>query len=228
MKKLALVLVFLLIPCFSNMVMAQEEGMSFEYQIGGAYNIPTFLKIRQEGYPTINVSSARFSTRPFDGAVYYMVRVGLWKDNSAWEFEFIHHKLYLENKPEEVQQFDLTHGFNLMYINRTLKPIKITEKLKVITRIGAGMILTHPENIVRGMEFKDEGGLNRKNLKGYFFSGGTAQLAYQFRYDLHKMVFIGGEIKFTGSYAKINIRNGDATMPNLTVHGLFGFGIVLN
>lgn len=216
------ILMFLTIP-----VHAQEDGVAFEFYLGSAYSLPTGIIIRQDGYPNITITNADYATKPFSDALYYSIRVGQWKNKTAWEFEFVHHKLYLENKPPEVQKFNITHGYNLIYLNRTLRPRKITEKLIVVPRIGFGPVVTHPETIIRGMEFEDIGGLNRGKWKGFYFSGFTGQLTYQFRYNFHPMFFAAGELKFTGAYANIKIAQGNATVPNFAVHGTFGVGVVL-
>jgi len=74
-----------------------EAAWTFEFFGGSVYNFTTPLIIRQSGYDNIKIN-ARYKTKPFELPIYYMLRIARWKENGAWEFEFIHQKLYLENK----------------------------------------------------------------------------------------------------------------------------------
>jgi hypothetical protein len=226
MPKTKLALMCLFVIVFSAQTFAQEDGVEFEYAVGGAYNVPTLLSIYQDGYPVIRTGDAHYATRPFSGGNYHSFRVENWKNKTAWGIELVHHKLYLENPPSEVQKFDVC-GYNLMYITRTIDVREISEKLHIIPRIGIGPVFAHPRNVVRGLEFADESGLNRDRFKGLYLAGATAQLSYQARYRLYKLFHLTGEIKVTGSYASMKVRNGHATVPNIAVHGLFGIGLLL-
>ena len=81
-------------------------------------------------------------------------------DNHAWEFESLHQKLYLSNRPDEVQKFAISHGYNINMLNYALS------KYGFIYRIGGGFVMTHPETQVRGKRLEDEGGFN-----GFYISG---------------------------------------------------------
>jgi hypothetical protein len=184
---------------------------------GSAYNIPTHLKIEQKGYEDISLT-AHYDTEAWTTqAWYYDLRVGWWKDGRAWELETLHHKLYLGNEPPEVKYFAVSHGYNLNTINRawlTNWPIE-----NIIYRVGAGIVITHPETEVRGKEYDNEGGIG-----GFHFGGVTGQVAAEKRFSLSEKLFLSLEAKFTASYAEIPIADGEATVPNLAIHGLFGMG----
>ena len=53
--------------------------------------------------------------------MYYSARLGWWRDNSAQEFELVHHKLTLVNNAQEVEYFSITHRFNLLTVSRACK-----------------------------------------------------------------------------------------------------------
>ncbi|MDP3296456.1 MAG: hypothetical protein Q8N09_02515 [Thermodesulfovibrionia bacterium] len=97
-----------------------ERSYSFEIFLGEQFNIPTPLTIKQKGEETIKVDWARYKSDAWTGfnSPYYAWRIGVWDDNRAWELELIHQKIILKNKPEEVQHFEISHGYNLITINR--------------------------------------------------------------------------------------------------------------
>ncbi len=83
---------------------------------GLQYNVPMPIVIRQTGQPDLRLT-ARFSTRPFFEVPYYGVKVGVTRKLWAGELELVHHKLYLDNRPPEVDTFEITHGYNPILLN---------------------------------------------------------------------------------------------------------------
>lgn len=192
-----------------------EEKPQWIVQIGTgtAYNFKTPLHIEQDGEEDIDVN-AQYETRAWSTvAPYYNLKIGRWKGDHAWEFESLHHKLYLSNKPNEVQKFHISHGYNLNTLNYALK------KHGLIYRIGAGFVMTHPETKVRGKSKEDDGGWN-----GFYLSGVTGQLALEKRLWLSKALFLSLEGKFTASWARIPIADGHADVPNAALHGIVSAG----
>ncbi len=186
----------------------------FQLGSGSAYNFTTPLEIRQDGEEDINISSARYDTKAFSTfAWYYDMRIAIWKDSHAWEFETHHHKLHLDNRPDEVQRFVISHGYNLNTINSAWLINTF------IYRLGLGIVITHPETTVRNKEYNDKGGIN-----GFHLSGVTAQAALEKRFSVTEKIFIYLETKLTASYAKIPVEDGDASVPNAAIHGIFGTG----
>jgi len=181
---------------------------------GSSYSFPTPLRIRQAGYEDIDIT-ARYETKPFQKDPYYAWRIGKWNGDNAWELDFVHQKLYLENKPAEVQEFKITYGYSLLTLNRAWK------RHGLIYRFGLGIVITNSETIVRGMEKTREGGILNN---GYYISGPTAQGAIGKRFYLGKDLFLALEGKLTASYARIDINGGYAQVPNAAVHWLFGLG----
>jgi hypothetical protein len=183
---------------------------------GDSVDAPTPLTIHQNGQPDIHVGAADYYTSPWaQYAPYYAWRVGRWNGDDAWEFEHIHNKMFLSNLPPDVQQFQLTHGYNYVLFNRAHKAWGF------IWRVGAGAIVTHPEIIVRGQSLsQDSGGIGG----GYFLCGVGAQAAVEKRFYLNDHFYGSLEAKVTAGYADVPIVNGDAQVPALTLHGLFGIG----
>ncbi len=176
---------------------------------------PTSLTAWQEGYPELKFT-AHYSVKPIEKSTYYAWRIARWKGKRAWELELVHHKLYLDNPPPQIQRFQITHGYNLLTVNRAW------DKGKYILRAGAGLVITHPETIVRGKELP----WNR-SPGGFYLSGPTAQVAAGKAIKLAGPFGLSLEVKFTASYAWIPIEDGYAYVPNLAIHFLAGFSFVL-
>jgi len=191
--------------------------ISFEVNGGDAYNIPTWLRIMQVNEDPISVKSARYEDKPFYEAPYYNWRIGYWSGNRGWEVELVHHKLYLTNPPDEVQHFEVSHGYNLITINRAW------ERDNWVGRVGLGVVLGHPESEIRGQK------LDWANSypDGFYVGGPTGQLSLSRRIFLGHYVFINLEGKMTASYAALPVANGTAYVPNLALHGLFGLGVMM-
>ena len=173
------------------------------------------LTIRQSGQEDIRLR-ARYSTRPLEGAPYYAYRFGRWADGGAWEAELVHHKLYLENPPPEVQHFETSHGYNLATVNHA------THSGGLIIRFGLGLVIAHPEGRVRGRSI----GTVRSVLGGgYHIAGITAQLTAGRRFGLAGDIFAAPEAKLTASWAQVPLAGGGyALVPNAALHALAGLG----
>jgi hypothetical protein len=207
--------VILLFVIISTVSPVQADGVWTADIFGGSsYSFPTPLRIHQSGYDDIDIT-ARYETKPFTSAPYYAWRIGKWQDGSAWEFEHVHQKLYLTNKPAEVQEFQITFGYSLFTLNRAWK------YGDYIYRFGAGVVVTSPFSVVRGERYEQKGGLFDT---GYHLSGATLQGAIGRRIYLAENLFIACEGKLTASYARVNIADGYAEVPNAAIHWLFGMG----
>jgi hypothetical protein len=114
MKKLISILPFILI--LLSAIYAQERW-TVEWHGGEVYNLPVPVTISQQGYPDIKFT-ARYRTDAFSPPIYWNLRLSHWKNVRSWEFELVHQKLYLDNTTPEVQKFNISHGFNMIMINR--------------------------------------------------------------------------------------------------------------
>jgi hypothetical protein len=181
---------------------------------GSAYSFHTPLTIRQTGQPEMRLT-AHYSTRPWSGALYYAYRFGRWSRSAAWELELVHHKVYLENPPPEVQHFEVTHGYNLIFLNRALR------RYGFIFRLGAGVVIARPESVIRTLARSEDRGLFRA---GYYFTGPSGQLAVERRFTLWRGLFASAEGKLSAARARMSVPGGQATVPNVALHGLLGLG----
>ena len=175
---------------------------------GTAHNFTTPLTLRQTGQPDFRMD-AHYGTRPFTGAPYYSARVSWWKGSSGWEVQLLHHKLYLDNPSPEVSHLEISHGYNLVTVNRAW------ERWGLLLRGGAGFVYTFPETTVRG---------RKRPVLGYDFSGFTAAAAVGGRWPRASRVSLSGELRLTFTWADIPVFEGEADVPNRALHFLAGLG----
>ena len=193
-----------------------RAGWFAELGLGTAFSLPSDLVIRQEGEEDIEWV-ARYDTRPFYEVPYYDVRIGYQDRRGAWELELVHHKLYLANRPEEIELFEITHGYNLITANRTLAVGEVA------FRLGAGTVLAHPESTIRGLVFDERQGILGT---GWYFSGAAAQAAVAWPYRLSDRWRLNFELKLTGALARVPVATGTADVPNLALHLVIGAGYI--
>lgn len=202
---------FLLLIQISTSSLIMAQGFSAEVFAGTAWNIPTSLRIEQSGEEPLHFK-AHYRTRPWKGSPYYAYRLGYDK----WEAELIHHKLYLQNPPPEVQHFEVSHGYNLAMINYTQPVDGFT------IRFGIGLVIAHPEGTIRG---RSVGPVKSLLGGGYHVGGITAQFAISRELYFSNHFFITPEFKFTASWARVPLAdNGQVKVPNLALHALTGIG----
>ena len=184
--------------------------VTVEYFMGSALNVPTPLTISQTGFPEISLT-ADYAVRPLDDRMYYALRVGFWKEDTGWLVELLHHKLYLENPPPEVGAFEVTHGYNMVTINRgwRLGPY--------VLLAGAGPVIPHSNSVVRGQE--------RSIDAPYTLAGVAAQGAVARQLQFTSWLFGSLEGKITAGWVRVPVADGDAAVPNVAFHFLAGIGV---
>jgi hypothetical protein len=198
--------------------MQGQRSWTFQLSPGDSYCFDMPLIIEQNGYEKLKFT-AHYRTQSFIFPVYYSWKIGTQKDRYGWELELTHLKIYLNNKPPEVQHFAISHGYNYVTVNH------IRDFEFIILRVGAGVIISHPENIVRNLEYDTHQGLFNK---GYHFSGPGLQIAAEKRFQIVKRLFFSLEVKAAAAIAKVGVANGSAFVPQAGFHGLFGLGYSFN
>ena len=138
--------------------------------LGTAVSAPSNLTIRQAGEPDISFT-AHYATNPFksSSAPYYGFRVSRWWGRWGAFFDDLHHKLYLTNNPPEVQEFEVTYGYNLFSLGAGYRVGHWS------FLAGVGPVVTNPTSTIRG-EYKPHGG---GIFGGYYFDGAQVQLGAQ-------------------------------------------------
>ena len=191
-----------------------EKRWSVELLGGLVSHARTPLTIDQRGEEEIELD-AKYHTRAFEPPPYYSVRIGRWEADRAWELELVHLKLFLVNRPSEVESFSISHGYNLLMLNRAW------QQGRWIYRIGAGGVIAHPEITVSGRSLPEDRGLLDK---GYDVTGPAIQISAARKFELTKKLFATLEGKATAAYTDVPIRGGSAKGSDIAFHGLFGLG----
>ena len=206
---------FIAFIILSSTTTTAQSRWTFELHGGGVYNVPMPLVIRQQGYPDIKFR-ARFASESFILPVYWDWRISRWQKGKSWEFEAIHHKLYLDNITPEVQKFNISHGFNMIMLNRGI------EKKSFRYRAGAGIVLAHPESKIRGKKFGDS---TDDTDFGYYISGPVLNLAVSKPFYFGNRFYINAEAKATLAYSYIKVAHGSSDVYNIAFHIILGMGV---
>lgn len=184
---------------------------SVSFFLGTSWNAPVPILIHQDGYPDIRIDHPQWETRPLYEAPYYAIRFS-W---DQWALEVIHNKLYLVTDHPDVQQFWISHGYNLI----------LAERLHDLGgwsySLGGGVVLAHPETIIRGHELSDppHAGIS---FTGYYLSGVAAEASVARRLPIKPWLSLTAETKLTGAWARVPIVGGYADVPDVAIHGLIG------
>ena len=188
--------------------------LSVEALLGTSFSVPSRLSISQAGQPTLRFT-AHYSTKPREDTPYFAVRIGLWKHNKAWLLDLIHHKLYLDNPPPEVQYFRVTYGFNMVTVGRAWR------RGGLVYSAGLGAVFTHASSSIRGRQYQGTGGpLNQ----GYTFTGASALGGVQYRIGLGEGSYLALDGKLSVAYAQVHVSQGEAHVPNAALHLTAGLG----
>src|SRR3954470_12198178 len=126
------------LACVVATSVGAADGWNLEVAGGDALSFHNRLKIEQEGGYSQSVN-ADYETRAFRSPLYYMLRAGRWQGDEGWELSLLHHKLYLTNPPPGVSGLSVSHGFNVITVNRAFNRGDWT------WRLGAGPVVTHAE-----------------------------------------------------------------------------------
>lgn len=210
--------ILLVILIFPVVLFSQKSSWVFELKGGFPLDVPMPLTIKQDGFDPIELRPAKFSHEPFISPVYWDWRIVKWKGDKAWEFEAVHHKMYLQNGPPEVQRFGISHGYNILLVNR----IKyLSEEKNILLKYGIGTVLAHPESTIRGMKWHEEWGIFGW---GYYFSGIALNISLDKRFNISKRWYGTVETKFIPSYCDMPVEQGRAYLWNMSFQFSAGLG----
>ena len=196
----------------------RPDRWSIELFGGSAYSFDTPFIVSQAGQPEITMT-AEWDTRPFYAAPYYAYRIAKMDTTgrSGWAFDFTHHKIYLANRPPEIQKFEISHGYNLLVLS------KLWMRGGWIWSAGGGMVIGHAENTVRGLTHDDDDGGTLGG--GYYLCGIVAQGGLGRRVELGKGFFASALTKFSAANCRVPVRDGWAEAPNVATHINIGIGM---
>ena len=206
--------IFLLLFLTQADDLTAQKKLSVELFTGLPYNIPLPLNISQSGESDLHLI-AKFNSEPFTIPIFWVWRISYWNGNTSWEFEAVHHKIFLTNKPTEIQEFSVSHGLNLITINRGWKYSEF------IFRIGAGIAIAHPETTVRNKKLPEDGGIFHW---GYYLSGPALLFSAGKNFSITDDLYVTCEVRINSTYAYIPIQNGNADLYNVSAQFIFGAG----
>jgi hypothetical protein len=189
---------------------AQVEFQAF---LGSSVSLPSPLSITQAGQPDLDFT-AHWATRPWLDTWYYAGRVGLWSGDRGWLFDFTHHKIYLTNRPAEVQRFRITNGMNLFTVSRGFRHGPWSYA------VGAGPVITFPITRIRDRKLESGRGF----LGGYFLSGANVMASVTRRFPLTSGVFLSLDGRVSAIYVRVPVAGGHASVPNGAFHFHVGLG----
>lgn len=208
--RLPVALIFLIVLIQPVAATAQADRSGFALQAFGGFvlNLPTTLKIDQTGQPPLEFR-AEWESRPFEQPFYWAVRARWRRADDGFEVQLLHHKMILKNPPPEIDNFEVTHGFNTV----TAHYVKTFGWLDA--RAGAGVVLPHPESVVRGRHHE---------ASDYVLEGPVLLVGVGTEYVVADHLLLAAEMQFIAGRATVTVHDGRADVTSLGFHGLFGVG----
>jgi hypothetical protein len=211
-----------LIPVLSVFFLAAHHDVArcwsrFELDlfVGTSKNFNAQLEVTQAGEPTLDFA-ASYESRSFEYPLYYAIRLAWQRETFGVELQLVHHKLYLSDPPAEIQQFEISHGLNLVTANFVVR------SLSVDLRFGLGVVIAHPETIVRGLVGPKEGGVFNSE---YHLTGPTFIAGAGHAFALVSRVFVIPEVFLSAARARVPVARGEAALFNVAFHAMVGVGI---
>jgi len=187
-----------------------------EAWFGTAFNAGSPLTIHQADQPDIRMS-ANWSTRPWTPTWYYAGRVAKWSGPTGFAFEFVHHKIYLDNpSPPDVARFQVTNGVNQLILERLWR----TGGWEY--GVGVGPVFAVPISEIRGQTYDRSGGTFGSK---YEFGGGVLAGNLARRLKLLPFTYGSLSVKATISYLNVNVAEGNATTMNYALHFQYGLSL---
>src|SRR4029453_8210628 len=189
---------------------ARADGWAVEAFGGNAYNFKSSLHITQDGGFSESLA-ANYETRGFSSPPYYVLRAGRWSGERAWEVSLMHHKIYLDNPPAGVSDLSVSHGFNILSLNRAYKAGDWTY------RFGAGPVITHAEATILGTKYD---GPYRLAGAGFLAAAGP-------RVHVGRSTYFAVEGAATAAYARPPLDgppDAELRVTNFALHAMLGVG----
>lgn len=189
--------------------------VDLEFLTGIPHNFRTHFELNQEGFDELSFAGS-YETEPLTFPIYYAIRVGMGTHSSAWSVELLHHKVILRNRPDEIESFAVTHGFNIITLQRTW----IVSRYRI--HAGLGTVVAHPESKVRGRKFDQTSGILGS---GYHFAGPalTSGIGRRFPIDGRRF-FFSVEGRATVAPVTVPVADGEAKFTNVALHAMLGVG----
>ena len=212
---------FLVSLLLCSSIYAQSDGWVFINYLGMSESLNSSLFLNVDGDTNIRLRSARWVGKSFTDSLYYAVKIEKWKGNKGRGLEWVHHKIYLKSDSDDIDDFSISDGYNLLFFNR-VRPFKRWGD-DAYMRLGLGFVFAHMDVRLPGRErFYMDGG-----IRGSYFSGVACQIALDKWVKTFSSHFVTLETKFTASYARPPISTDTeeyAIVPNYAFHVILGVG----
>jgi len=213
----------LVLACFIGVLspiftMYSDSGTYLSSSLGWSESLNSNLNLYLADQSDIK-HDAEWNGNSFKDSLYYSIRVEKWNEGKGRGIEWVHHKIYLDNTTDTIEDFSISDGFNLLLYNWAQK----NKTYDFIQRIGIGLVFAHVDVTLSGRErFYMDGGLG-----GSYISGITSQLSIEKWVYESPRHFVNAEAKLTASYARVPVSsdiNEFADVPNIGFHILLGIG----
>lgn len=181
---------------------------------GFVFNLRSPLLIQEQGKDN-HVLMVDYKTESFSGLPYFLLRLNFHFADRGLEIQFLHHKISMTSAQNQVQQFDINNGFNILSFHYRLG----LDFLNL--RFGAGVIIAYPESVVSGHSFSGRGGFLDS---GYYLAGPALLVGANKEFAISEKFYLNTEILFTTAWALVPIATGQAFASNFALHLLLGGG----
>jgi hypothetical protein len=188
----------------------QDAQWALELLIGDAYNLDSHTRIEQETLGSLSFTGD-YKTRGLEGPFHYALRISRWQDARAWELQLLHHKLYLQHPPAGVDSLSVSHGFNIVTINRAFD----LDGWRV--RAGLGPVITHAEASILGSSYDGP----------YELAGAGALIGVSGQLELGAHFYLLGDLSGTFGYIRARPDGHprlEITIRNPAFHAQVGLG----
>ena len=195
---------------YSQAVAGEAPAWSLEVLIGDAINFDSRTRI-EHAHRSPLVFDGDYATHGLEGPLHYTMRIARWDGDRAWELQLLHHKLYLRNRPPEVDALSVSHGFNIVSLNRAYA----VDRWRF--RIGLGPAIAHPEARIGGVSY--DGPYELAGVAGLGGIGTTLALTQN--------LSIVGEITATFGYIAVHPHGSpdlNVSIRNPAIHAQLGIG----
>lgn len=198
---------------------------------GMVFNANDDLTYAVSGEEDIVVKNADLSTHVTTAPPYYGFRISAWDtDDTAWEFEHTHQKLYIADAElaaadpsGKLTHWEMTDGFNFFFVN---KAWKLDDTYKgLVFRLGSGLVVTHPDITYDGEHRTARGNGAITYGEGYDLSGFVLQAGVQQVFDITQSWFLSLDARFTYASAWAEDEGqGLSIIENKALHLNYGVG----
>jgi hypothetical protein len=189
---------------------ADDAEWSFEAMIGDAYNLDSRTRVVHPSLGDVSFGG-EYETRGLEGPLHYAWRVARRQEGRAWELQLLHHKLYLQDPPAGIDALSVSHGFNIVTVNRAF------DFAGWRARMGIGPVITHVEASIAGTTYDGP----------YELAGAAVLLGLGRAFAITSHFYLLGEVGATFGYVEADPSGTpelELTIRNPAVHAQIGAG----